>query len=180
MSNLIIFGPPGSGKGTQAKKLSDLLNSKHLSVGKILRKAIVDNHPLSKNLQKTMFKGDLVDDKIVNQIISDQINKNTKKEFIFDGYPRNLKQAKFLDNIINPENLKALCLVVSETETLKRLTLRGRDDDSRDNVKRRWKIYKKNIEPLLSYYQETDRLKKVNGEGNIEEIFNNLKKPINL
>ncbi len=180
MSNIIIFGPPGSGKGTQAKMLANLLNSKHLSVGNILREAIKKNHPLSKNLQKTMFKGDLVDDEIVNKIISDQIKEKTKNKFIFDGYPRNLKQAKFLDKIIDPKKIKVFYLDVSEKETLTRLSLRGRDDDSQENVKRRWKIYKKSTEPLFKYYKKDNRLKRINGKGEIKDIFNNLKKSVNL
>lgn len=178
MFNIILFGPPGSGKGTQAKMLASLLNSQHLSVGKILREAIKDKHPLSKNLQKAMFKGDLVDDRIVNKIISEQIK--TKCSFIFDGYPRNLKQAKFLDKIIDPKKIKVFCLDVSEKETLTRLSLRSRDDDSQENVKRRWKTYKKSTELLFNYYKKDNRLKIVNGEGEIEEIFNNLKKLANL
>ncbi len=179
MFNIIIFGPPGSGKGTQAKMLANLLNLKHLSVGNILRKAIKDKHPLSQNLQKTMFKGDLVDDEIVNKIISDQIKEEIKKEFIFDGYPRNLKQAKFLDKIINPKTIKVFYLNVSEKEILSRLSIRGRNDDSQENVKRRWKIYKKNTKALFNYYKKDNRIKIINGEGKIKEIFKNLKKSVN-
>jgi adenylate kinase len=178
MQHIVIFGPPGSGKGTQAKLISEFYNLNHISVGKILRQAIENNHPLSKKLQKKMFKGDLVSDKIVNKIIEDSV-KGKEIKFIFDGYPRNLKQAKHLDEIIGRFNVKCLNLIVSKKEVIKRLSLRGRSDDKEKNVKRRWKTYKRNTKPLLHYYKKTKRLLEVDGEGDIEEIFKNIKKVIN-
>jgi adenylate kinase len=175
MKHLVIFGAPGSGKGTQAKLINKYSNITHISVGQILRQAIKDNHPLSKKLQKKMFKGDLVSDKIVNKIIEDNI-KDKDENFIFDGYPRNLKQAKHLDEIIGRFNIKCLNLIVSKKEVIKRLSLRGRSDDEEKNVKRRWKTYKRNTKPLLSYYKKSKRLLEVNGEGDIEEISNEIKK----
>ncbi len=178
MKHLVIFGPPGSGKGTQAKLISEAYKLQHISVGKILRQAIEDNHPLSKKLQKKMFKGDLVSDKIVNKIIEDTI-KDKEEVFIFDGYPRNLRQAKHLDKIIGRFNVKCLNITVSKKEIIKRLALRGRSDDEEKNVKRRWKTYDRNTKPLLNYYKKSKRLLEVNGEGDIEEIFKNIKKVIN-
>lgn len=178
MQHLVIFGPPGSGKGTQAKLISKLYKLQHISVGQILRQAIEDKHPLSKKLQKKMFKGDLVSDKIVNKIIEDNI-KDKDEKFIFDGYPRNLKQAKHLDEIIGRFNIKCLNVMVSKKEVIKRLSLRGRNDDEEKNVKRRWKTYKRNTKPLLQYYKKSKRLLEVNGEGDIEEIFKNIKEVIN-
>ena len=178
MKHLVIFGAPGSGKGTQAKLISQSYKLKHISVGQILRKAIEDNHPLSKKLQKKMFKGDLVSDKIVNKIIEDNIIES-EENFIFDGYPRNLKQAKHLDEIIGRFNVRCLNLKVSKKEVIKRLSLRGRNDDEEKNVKRRWKTYKRNTKPLLHYYKKTKRLLEVSGEGDIEDIFKNINKLIN-
>ena len=177
MQHLVIFGAPGSGKGTQAKLISENKNLIHISVGKILRQAIEDKHPLSKKLQKKMFKGDLVSDKIVNKIIEDNV-KDRDEKFIFDGYPRNLKQAKHLDGIIGRFNVKCLNLKVSKKEVIKRLSLRGRNDDEEKNVKRRWKTYKRNTKPLLHYYKKSKRLLEVDGEGDIEKIFEEIKKTL--
>ncbi len=178
MQHLVIFGAPGSGKGTQADLISILYKLNHISVGKILREAIENNHPLSKKLQKKMFKGDLVGDKIVNKIIEDNI-KDKDEKFIFDGYPRNLKQAKHLDEIIGRFNVKCLNLIVSKKEILKRLSIRGRKDDGEKNIKRRWRTYKRNTKPLLNYYKKSKRLLEINGEGDVEEIFNEIKKVLN-
>lgn len=176
MSHLIIFGPPGSGKGTQAKKIANLLKARHLSVGEILRQATKDKHPLSKYLQTTMVKGCLVKDEIVNQIVKDRLKKEKRKKIVFDGYPRNLNQARFLDKLIDPQQLTVISLTVTEKETLKRLALRGRIDDQVDNVKKRWKIYHQNTQPLLKYYQKQNRLKEINGQGSIKQVFSRLKK----
>jgi adenylate kinase len=179
MSHLIIFGPPGSGKGTQAENLAKLLKAKHLSIGDVLRDAIKKNHPLSKDFKEAMLKGNLVDDKIINKIVEDEINENKENVFVFDGYPRNLNQANFLDKLISPKNLLVLQLVVSTDELLKRLSSRQRDDDDSENIARRLKVYEDTTKILINYYKETSRLKEIKGEGDIKDIFNRLKKAIN-
>ncbi len=176
MNNIIIFGPPGAGKGTQAEKISEVFKFKHLSTGHVLREAVEKNDELSKEILAIMSQGALVSDAIVNKIIKKQIEENKTTQFIFDGYPRNLEQAHFLDTLINTKNIILINLVVSPEEVITRLSLRKRDDDEQENIKRRLEVYHKNTEPILNYYQSSGRLLKVNGEGSVEQVFKRLKK----
>lgn len=175
MKHLIIFGPPGAGKGTQAEKISQEFNYKHLSTGHVLREAINKKDDLSKKIIEIMNKGSLVSDDIVNEIIKQQAKDNKNKKFVFDGYPRTLEQAKYLDTLINQKDISLFNLIVSPEEVIKRLSLRKRDDDEESNIKRRLEVYHNNTDPILSYYKESDRLYKINGEGDIEEVFKRLK-----
>ncbi len=169
MKHLIIFGAPGAGKGTQAEKISQQFNLRHLSTGQILRE-IVD-----KEILAIMNNGSLVSDDVINQIIKQKIEEDKNSYFVFDGYPRTLKQSKYLDKLIKPEEIILINLIVSSKEVIARLSLRKRNDDTEENIKRRLKIYHKNTKPILDYYKSTNRLYKINGEASVNDVFNRLK-----
>ena len=177
MNNLIIFGSPGAGKGTQSEKIAKALSLKPLSTGYLLRKEVTSNSKLGKGIEKIMKTGSLVPDYIVDDIIKTEIAQNkTKSNFIFDGYPRTLSQSILLDSLFSIKQRPILIhLQVSENEVINRLKIRkeqlNRVDDNEKVIKDRLKIYKKTIKPLLNYYKSRNRLIEINGEGKIEDIF---------
>jgi adenylate kinase len=181
MLNLIIFGAPGAGKGTQAQKIiSENSNLKHLSTGSLLRAEISKDTDFGKTVKNTVAQGGLVDDKIVDELIKNELQKNGQiAGFVFDGYPRNLNQARTLDNLLSEENLPiTLNLEVSENELLKRLELRGqkdgRSDDNLETIKNRLKIYHQETAPLLNFYAAQNRLINIDGNGDIESIYQQI------
>lgn len=184
MFNLIIFGPPGAGKGTQAQKISKSLNLIHLSTGELLREEVDQQTAIGQEVQTIMANGALVNDDIVNKIIRNKIEKNGQSAgFIFDGYPRNIKQALELDALLSTKNLPlVLNLEVSSEELINRLKLREqklkRSDDNKDTIVNRLLVYSKQTQPLLNFYAEKKRLISINGQGSIEEVFSHLKKQI--
>lgn len=177
MNNLIIFGSPGAGKGTQSEKIAKSLNLKPLSTGHLLRKEVASNSELGKEIGRIIKTGSLVPDYIVDNIIKTEIAQNgTKSNFIFDGYPRTLSQSVLLDSLFSEKQRPILIhLQVSEKEVINRLRIRkeqlDRIDDNEEVIKDRLEIYKKTTKPLLDYYQSGNRLIEVNGEGEIEDIF---------
>jgi adenylate kinase len=184
MFNLIIFGPPGAGKGTQAQKISKSLNLIHLSTGALLRKEVSQQTAIGQKVQTTIASGDLVDDNIVDTIIKNKIEKNgLTAGFIFDGYPRTINQALKLDTLLAQKTLPlVLNLEVKSEELINRLKLRGqksgRVDDNKITINNRLLVYTQQTQPLLDFYADKKRLISVNGHGSIEEVFNNLKKQI--
>jgi len=181
MLNLIIFGAPGAGKGTQAQKIaSENSNLKHLSTGSLLRDEIAKDTDFGKTVKNTVAQGGLVDDQIVDTLIKNELQKNDQTiGFIFDGYPRNLNQARTLDNSLTKETLPiTLNLEVSENELLKRLELRGRkdgrSDDTLETIKNRLKIYHQETAPLLNYYASKNRLINIDGNGDIESVYQQI------
>jgi adenylate kinase len=181
MLNLIIFGAPGAGKGTQAQKIaSERTNLKHLSTGSLLREEIAKDTDFGKTVKNTVTQGGLVDDKIVDELVKNEIKKNGQNAgFIFDGYPRNLNQARTLDNLLAEESLPiTLNLEVSENELLKRLELRGqkdgRSDDTMETIKHRLKIYHQETVPLLNYYASKNRLINIDGNADIESVYQKI------
>jgi adenylate kinase len=182
MLNLIIFGAPGAGKGTQAQMIvSENSNLKHLSTGSLLRAEISKDTDFGKTVKKTVAQGGLVDDKIVDELIKNELQKNGQTAgFIFDGYPRNLNQARTLDNLLSEETLPVtLNLEVSENELIKRLELRGqkdgRSDDTLETIKNRLKIYHQETAPLLNFYDSQNRLININGNGDIASVYRQIK-----
>ncbi|MDI3496268.1 MAG: adenylate kinase [Patescibacteria group bacterium] len=187
MFNLIIFGPPGAGKGTQAQKLAQQFNLYHFSSGEILRQEI-KNNKLDKKINSYLNAGKLVPDKLIITLMREKIeNQLGKVNFIFDGYPRTLKQAKMLDKIFNEKKIKPALVISLELEeeiALQRILARSKDSNRSDDVlkviKKRLKIYKKTTAPLLKYYAQKNRLIKINGRPDInqvnEEILTKIKK----
>ena len=175
---LLIMGPPGVGKGTQAKILSKILNVTHLSTGEILRNEIKMNTEIGKIAKSFIDHGNFVPDKIVLDIISEKISiKISNKGYLFDGFPRTIPQATGFDKLLIEmgEDLNAaINLTADENELIKRIIDRGkssgRSDEAIDIVKKRQKIYWNQTAPLIDYYQKKNILKNINGIGEIEEI----------
>ena len=175
---LLIMGPPGVGKGTQAKILSKILNITHLSTGEILRSEIQMKTRIGKISKSFIDHGNFVPDKLILDIISEKISiKMSNKGYLFDGFPRTIPQATGFDELLIGIGHKlnaAINLTADENELIKRIIARGkssgRSDEAINIVKKRQKIYWKQTAPLIDYYQKKDLLKNINGIGEIEEI----------
>ena len=180
--NIVIFGPPGAGKGTQSNLIVKKYKLHQLSTGELLRKEIQNNTELGKKISSIINLGNLVSDEIVRNLIENYISKDIyKNKLIFDGYPRNLIQAKNLDTLLNKNNQKihiALKLSVSletiKKRILERKTLEKRVDDKEDIAIKRYKNYEENIKPVIDFYKQSNLLKEVNGEASIDEISNEI------
>ena len=189
MFNLILFGPPGSGKGTQSEKLIAKYNLKHLSTGDLLRSEIANQTALGLEAKKVMDRGELVPDEVVIGMISTAIDQHPDtKGFLFDGFPRTSAQAEALDKLLDFKNTSIsimLALEVSEEELINRLMKRGEtsgrsDDTNIDTIKARIAEYHKKTTAVADYYQQFEKVASVKGEGSIEDIFNALCKEIDL
>ncbi len=187
MFNLILFGPPGSGKGTQSEKLIAKYGLKHLSTGDLLRSEIAGQTPLGIEAKKIMDKGQLVPDEVVIGMISSALDGNPNaKGFLFDGFPRTPAQAEALDKLLELKKTEIsamLALNVSEEELVKRLMKRGetsgRSDDTNENVIRaRITEYRNKTAVVADYYAQFDKVVAVHGEGTVDEIFAALCKEI--
>jgi len=187
MFNLILFGPPGSGKGTQSEKLMARYGLKHLSTGDLLRYEISRQTALGKEAQNFMDKGQLVPDEVVIGMISSALDENPEaKGFLFDGFPRTSAQAKALDELLKLKKAPIaamLALDVSEEELVKRLVKRGetsgRSDDNNEQVIRaRIVEYHNKTAVVADYYKQFDKVVMVKGEGTIDDIFKRLCKEI--
>lgn len=187
MFNLILFGPPGSGKGTQSEKLIGKYGLKHLSTGDLLRSEIAQQTPLGVEAKKIMDKGQLVPDEVVIGMISSALDSNPDaKGFLFDGFPRTAAQAEALDKLLELKNTSIgamLALEVSQEELVKRLLKRGqtsdRSDDTNENVIReRIAVYHSKTAAVADYYKAFDKVVFLKGEGTIEEIFERISKEI--
>lgn len=187
MFNLILFGPPGSGKGTQSEKLIAKYGLKHLSTGDLLRSEIANETPLGLEAKKIMDKGQLVPDEVVIGMISSALdNSPNAKGFLFDGFPRTAAQAEALDKLLELKKTSIaamLALEVSEEELVKRLLKRGetsgRSDDTNETVIRaRITEYKNKTAVVADYYAQFDKVVSVKGEGTVDDIFGALCKEI--
>jgi len=180
MFNLILFGPPGSGKGTQSEKLIEKYGWIHLSTGNLLRKEIEDNTELGRQARSFMDKGQLVPDEVVIGMIRSALDANPNASgFLYDGFPRTVAQAEALDSLLREKNSEIhlmLALEVSTEELIKRLLNRGktsnRSDDRDENVIRaRIVEYENKTTPVADYYAKSGKVARVKGEGGIDEIF---------
>jgi adenylate kinase len=187
MFNVILFGPPGSGKGTQSERLIKKYGLKHLSTGDLLRSEIAAQTELGMEAKKIMDKGQLVPDAVVIGMISTALDNNPQaKGFLFDGFPRTTAQAEGLDALLKQKGTQIdafISLVVSEEELVKRLLGRGltsgRSDDTNEEVIRaRITEYKSKTSIVADYYKQFDKFTEVKGEGSIDDIFNALCKEI--
>jgi adenylate kinase len=179
MFNLILFGPPGSGKGTQSEKIVEKFGLIHLSTGNLLRQEIAEKTPLGLEAKNIIEKGQLVPDEVVIGMIDSSIEKHPDaKGFLFDGFPRTTAQAKALDNLlaVKKTNIhKVIALDVIEEELVSRLLKRGetsgRSDDVNESIiRRRYAVYKKETEQVAEYYKDQDKFIVIKGIGTIEEI----------
>lgn len=180
MFNLILFGPPGSGKGTQSEKIISQYGLKHLSTGDLLRSEITAQTPLGLEAKKLMDKGQLVPDEVVVGMISSALDNNPEaKGFLFDGFPRTVAQAEALDKLLQLKGTQInvmIALLVSEEELIKRLLNRGltsgrSDDTNEDVIRARITEYRSKTAVVADYYKQFDKFAQVAGEGSIDEIF---------
>ena len=183
MFNLVLFGPPGSGKGTQSEKLIEKYGLIHLSTGDLLRKEMKAGTPLGNEAKSLIEKGQLVPDEVVVGMISSALDANPgARGFLFDGFPRTIAQAEALDNLLELKKTSigaVLFLMVNEDELIKRLVGRaqtsGRLDDADPEIQRnRQNVYKNETLPVAGYYQNQDKVSRIEGEGTIDEIFERL------
>lgn len=183
MFNIILFGPPGSGKGTQSERLILKYGIKHLSTGDILRSEIASQTPLGLEAKNFMDKGQLVPDEVVIGMISSALENNPQAQgFLFDGFPRTEAQSKALDKLLILKNTEigiVLALEVSEEELVKRLLNRGltsgRSDDNNEQVIRtRIVEYHKKTSAVADYYRKFNKVVNIPGEGSVDEIFESL------
>ncbi len=183
MINIILFGPPGSGKGTQATKLAEKYELIHISTGDLFRYEMGNDTPLGLKAKEYISKGDLVPDSITIGMLENKLNKHPdSKGFILDGFPRTIAQSEALDEIYAKKNMAVKCLLalnVEDEELVKRLLERGktsgRADDSDVNIIRnRIKVYGDETAPVYNYYDKQNLSKTINGVGTIEEIFDRL------
>ena len=189
MINIVLFGAPGAGKGTQAIKLAEKYKLIHLSTGDILRKEIEVGSELGRQAKNFTDKGEFVPDEVVIGIIQSQIKQNNDAfGFIFDGFPRTIAQAEALDKMLSENNMQIsamYALDVATDELVKRLQLRGEvsgraDDMSLDVIHNRIDVYNKKTKPIIDYYSAQNKYTAINGIGDIEDIFERLSKQIEV
>jgi adenylate kinase len=176
---LIIFGPPGVGKGTQSEMIAKNFNLFHFSTGEFLRKEISEGSELGIQAKHIVEKGMLVPDEIMIGIVEKALkeNINNKNGFILDGFPRTNAQAKELDVIfekMNIKEIKVLYLIANDDEIVTRLMKRGRVDDAEETIRKRLKIYIDSTSPVLDYYKDKKKVIEIDGIGEIEEIYTKI------
>ena len=180
MLNLVLFGPPGAGKGTQSQKLIEKYGLIHLSTGDLLRGEISQGTTLGLEAKKLMDEGTLVPDAVVIGMISNKLDANKDaKGFIFDGFPRTVAQAEALDNLLESKQSAIsgmIALVVNDDELERRLLLRGKesgrpDDANPEVIRKRIVEYNNKTAPVADFYKEQNKFKSINGIGSVDEIF---------
>jgi adenylate kinase len=183
MLNIVLFGPPGAGKGTQSEKIIAKYNLIHLSTGDILRAEIAAGTTLGTEAKKLMDQGILVPDEVVIGMISNKLDANKNaKGFIFDGFPRTVAQAEALDELLRSKNSSItmmIALEVDNDELKKRLLLRGKDSGRPDDanpeiIQKRIEEYNNKTAPVANYYKAQGKFESINGIGSIDNIFTNI------
>jgi adenylate kinase len=187
MLNIVLFGPPGAGKGTQSEKLIEKYKLVHFSTGDILRGELKAQTKLGLEAKKYMDKGALVPDSVVIGMIEGKIDANLKANgFIFDGFPRTTAQAEALDKLLSARKIEIaamLALEVDHDELVKRLLNRGKesgraDDQDASIIENRISVYNKETAPVIKYYDKQGKFRSIKGIGSIDEIFSSLCKTI--
>ena len=187
MLNLVLFGPPGAGKGTQSFKLIEKYQLIHLSTGDILRGEIATGSELGKEARRFMDKGELVPDNVVIQMIDKKLETNKDaKGFVFDGFPRTNAQAGALDSLLTKHNsaiTSMITLDVEYDELVNRLLTRGKDSGRPDDqdiniIENRVNVYNKETKPVIDFYKKQNKFKAVQGMGTVDDIFSRLTETI--
>ena len=186
--NIVLFGPPGAGKGTQSKYLVKKLNAFQISTGELLREEINKNSDIGKAIINDMSDGKFISDEIVNKLIENLVSDPQKKnKLIFDGYPRSLSQAKNLELLLKNSNQNIdliLFLNVDKETILKRLEKRkiieNRSDDNSDTIVRRYEKYMETTQPVLNFYSKNPNFKEIDGSLEIGEITRKIDTFINV
>jgi adenylate kinase len=176
VTRLVLVGPPGAGKGTQATALSEKLGIPHISTGELFRKHIADETELGKEVKHILDSGGLVPDDVTNRMLIERLEQpDTTAGFLLDGFPRNIGQADVLSKVLADYDQKLDAVVqlqVDEEVVVSRLLARGRADDNEDVIRNRQRVYRAETAPLLDYYR--DILVAVDGVGEVEEITNRV------
>lgn len=183
MYNLVLFGPPGSGKGTQSEKLVEKYGLVHLSTGDLLRAEINKKTPLGVEAKKLIDKGQLVPDEVVVGIIDNRLEENKDVPgFLFDGFPRTVSQANSLDKLLKLREMSILSVIaldVDDDSLVKRILNRGAvsgrsDDLDEEVVRKRFSVYHDTTEPVAAYYRNKNNLTSIPGDGTIEQTFERI------
>ena len=186
--NIILFGPPGAGKGTQSKYLVSKLKNFQVSTGDILREEIKNNSEIGQQITNNMNEGKFVSDEIVNSLIEKLVLDPQKKDkLIFDGYPRSLSQAQYLDLLLDKSNQKIdhiFFLNVNKDTIIerveKRKTLENRSDDNTDTILKRYDTYMETTRPVLDFYSKNPNFHEINGTKEIDQITKEIEAFINV
>lgn len=183
MTRLIFLGPPGAGKGTQAKTLAEYWNIPHISTGDILRGAMGERSPLGIKAQYYVDRGELVPNQLILDMVEDRLSQpDAQLGWILDGFPRNVKQASFLDELLQKRDhngVRVVNLEVPDAVLIARLLGRGRGDDTEEVIRRRLEVYREETEPLIGFYNERQQLLSINGNQPLEEVTAEVEKSIN-
>ena len=172
-ARVVLLGPPGAGKGTQAQVLSHHLDVPAISTGEMLREAVADGSELGGKVREILTSGALVDDGTMAEVVRDRLGRlDARKGFLLDGYPRTLPQAETLAAILGADRrLDAVLLVnVPEDELVRRTLLRGRADDREGVIRERLRVYREKTAPLIGYYRERGLLREIDGNRPIDEV----------
>ncbi|MEN9520397.1 MAG: adenylate kinase [Cyanobacteriota bacterium] len=179
---LIFLGPPGAGKGTQAQIISEHHQIPHVSTGDILRAAVAQQTPLGKQAQDYMNRGELVPDVLILGLIQDRLSyEDTINGWILDGFPRNVHQAAFLEELLVKLEQNADCvlnLAVPDEVLVSRLLARKRKDDNESTIRRRLEVYHQDTVPVIDFYQQRETLKTIDGDRTMEEVTAQLSSAI--
>lgn len=192
MVQVIFLGPPGSGKGTQSARLSELLAVPHISTGDILRTHVAQQTDLGQKAKAFMDQGDLVPDQLILNMVQERLDQpDAQKGWILDGFPRNVTQATFVEALVQRQkaeqasenadsnnSLSTINLEVPDEVLIERLLARGRADDSEETIRHRLQVYHEQTEPLIEFYQERNQLSVVNGNLPLDQVTAALKKAI--
>lgn len=187
MLNLVLFGAPGSGKGTQSAKLIDEYGLYHISTGEVLRDHIARGTELGKIADQYISQGQLIPDELMIDILDDVLEKNAagKRGVVFDGFPRTIPQAEALKKLLQKRGTDlhgVIGLEVPEDELMQRMIKRGQEtgraDDNKETIKNRLDVYHKQTEPLREYYNKEGKYLAINGLGVVDEIFDDIAKGI--
>lgn len=175
---IVLLGPPGAGKGTQAELLAGQLGVPAISTGDMLRQAVASGTELGGKVQGIMASGALVDDGTMADVVKDRLAKDdARRGFLLDGYPRTLPQAHTLEGILTEAGREldaVLCVEVPEDELVRRAVLRGRADDSETVVRERLRVYREKTEPLIGYYRERGLLYPIDGNLPVEKVTSQM------
>jgi adenylate kinase len=173
-ARVVLLGPPGAGKGTQAQALSERLGVPAISTGDMLREAVAEGSELGRRVQGIMASGALVDDATMAEVVRERLGKPDAREgFLLDGYPRTLPQAETLEGILRDAGLSLVAVVfveVPEDELVRRTVLRGRADDQEEVVRERLRVYRDKTAPLVGYYGDRGLLRQIDGNRPVEEV----------
>lgn len=176
VTRLLIIGPPGAGKGTQASRIAERYDVPAISTGDIFRANIKGGTELGQRVQAIIEAGDLVPDTLTNEIVQDRLHQDdAARGFLLDGYPRNVEQVHALDDMLPGDSLDAVVLLDADTDAvvarlLKRAELEGRADDTEDVIRHRQDVYAQQTAPLVELFTDRGIIVRVNGLGSIEEV----------